>query len=237
MTDELDQLAEAFGDETLDIAGVVRKATGNIVRPSPQADVPPAPPRPMEPRRIEPLRETSDPDSDEFVRLMALGGVVALGDRRNVSQRRTAESSRAQTTEQQAQAEFEAAMAALDRVVDKDAPPPQVPVVDDPRVRHLKYGPRDTIRVDGRLDLHGMRQREAERELDRFVVSAWLQRHRLLVVVTGKGHHSSGGVAVLKPAVESWLAGEGQRYVAAFGDAPKAHGGRGALVVQLREHR
>ncbi len=95
--------------------------------------------------------------------------------------------------------------------------------------------------IDGVLDLHGMRQDEAHRALLSFVHRKVHDGAMVVMVITGKGGMSTGGVSmgdgrgVLKRLVPHWLSDPGQRrYVLGFEDAAQHHGGTGALYVRLR---
>jgi DNA-nicking Smr family endonuclease len=174
----------------------------------------------------------TDPD-DDFERLMEQGGVVKLGDDRSVRQRRQAVVRQQEVHHESGQAEFEAAMAALDSVPKKDSWEPPTADVSD-RIQRLDLPRRAAIHFDGRLDLHGLTQEEAIKKLARFVGGAVVSGIRRILVVTGKGLNSPDGVSVLRPVVEGWIQTDGARLVAAFGEAPRQYGGRGALVIDLR---
>jgi DNA-nicking Smr family endonuclease len=92
--------------------------------------------------------------------------------------------------------------------------------------------------VDGHIDLHGKTQREAHAILLRFVRRAQEDGAKFILVVTGKGGRGGVGAAeggILRRQVPVWLSlPEFSRYVSAFGEADAAHGGAGALYVQLR---
>jgi DNA-nicking Smr family endonuclease len=102
--------------------------------------------------------------------------------------------------------------------------------------------------IDGVLDLHGMRQDEAHRALLNFIHRKVHEGAVVVMVITGKGGFSLGGVmtgergvpttdgrGVLKRLVPHWLSDPGQRrYVLGFEDAAQHHGGTGALYVRLR---
>jgi DNA-nicking Smr family endonuclease len=105
--------------------------------------------------------------------------------------------------------------------------------------------------IDGVLDLHGMRQDEAHRALLNFIHRKVHEGAVVVMVITGKGGFSSGGLitgergvpttdgrGVLKRLVPHWLSDPGQRrYVLGFEDAAQHHGGTGALYVRLRRLR
>lgn len=81
------------------------------------------------------------------------------------------------------------------------------------------------------LDLHGMNSREAEQALERFIRTARRRGLHKVLIVHGKGHHSSGE-PVLQGVVRDFL--EKCRYTGAFGPAVRKHGGRGATWVIVR---
>jgi DNA-nicking Smr family endonuclease len=97
--------------------------------------------------------------------------------------------------------------------------------------------------IDARLDLHGMRQREAHSALRSFILSASARGHRHLLVITGKGtsvererdflREERG---VLKRLVPQWLGdAELRGFVVSYAVSHTRHGGEGALYVRLRK--
>ena len=125
--------------------------------------------------------------------------------------------------------EFEEAMRTLQEVPDKDRPVSEA--TSDTGTSRVTLPARQRIAIAATLDLHGCTEAEAVRALRRFVRHCVEDGLSPVLIVTGKGVHSQGGVSVLKPAVEGELSVS--RSVRAFGDAPRPHGGRGALVVWL----
>ena len=101
--------------------------------------------------------------------------------------------------------------------------------------------------MDARIDLHGMRQREAHLVLKAFLQRAQSEGHRYVLVITGKGNAKrrdddaapwSEGAGVLKRAVPHWLEEpEFRHLVVGFGPAHIRHGGAGALYIRLRRAR
>ena len=90
---------------------------------------------------------------------------------------------------------------------------------------------RGTIRIDDRIDLHGMRQDEAHAALNVFLSGAQNRGARLVLVITGKG---SGRDSTLRRLVPLWLMEELNRLrVALVSQAGTRHGGAGALYVYL----
>jgi DNA-nicking Smr family endonuclease len=92
--------------------------------------------------------------------------------------------------------------------------------------------------IGGRLDLHGMTQREAYDALLRFLRSAQDRGVTLVLVITGKGKAGADGPGergVLKRQVPQWLRLPALRdLVIGFESAHVTHGGEGALYVRLR---
>ncbi|MBM3561897.1 MAG: DNA mismatch repair protein MutS [Alphaproteobacteria bacterium] len=117
-----------------------------------------------------------------------------------------------------------------------DRPPPPKPAprpVDiDPRTfTKLKRG---RLEVDAKLDLHGMRQAEAQRSLTAFLRRCQANGARVAIIVTGKGLTRDEG-GVLRRVVPMWLEAPNLRdVVVGFGEAARHHGGEGALYVRIR---
>ncbi len=127
------------------------------------------------------------------------------------------------------------------------APPPVAPLAR----REARRIARDPESIDARLDLHGMRQREAYPALKSFVRANQARGHRLVLVITGKGTAREAGQSaydawestpfyeaprgVLRRLVPEWLSKpEFRDVVASVAPAHPRHGGDGALYVRLR---
>jgi DNA-nicking Smr family endonuclease len=106
--------------------------------------------------------------------------------------------------------------------------------VDRANAERLKRG---FHAIEARLDLHGMTQAEAHRELVGFVVASHEVGRRCVLVITGRGLGPEGP-GVLKSAVPRWLeeAGLRRRILGVAGAQPR-HGGAGALYLLLRRRR
>ena len=126
----------------------------------------------------------------------------------------------------------------------KAAPQPAPRLVQRPRTAAGLHGiePNRARRIalgreafGGRLDLHGYTQDHARAALERFVLRAYDEGERAVLVITGKG---SSGDGVLRRRVPEWLASPPLRaVVAGLSDARHRHGGRGALYVALKRRR
>jgi len=107
----------------------------------------------------------------------------------------------------------------------------RAPGIDRKHLRRLRSG---DVRVDVRVDLHGLRgvgAREAVREA---LNAAFEAEQRCALVIHGRGRRSEGD-PVLKRALPGWLAEPplGAR-VMAFASATPEDGGAGATYVLLR---
>ncbi|MCB1051095.1 MAG: Smr/MutS family protein [Acidobacteria bacterium] len=124
--------------------------------------------------------------------------------------------------------EFLQAIQSIEVVPNKDAPDRQ----PDLPTRKIKVSKKES--VEEVLDLHGLTKEEALVQLTQFCVQNFISASPSGLVITGKGLHSQGGSPILKPAVEQWILTQGKRYVKAYAEAPRAFGGRGALVLYFR---
>lgn len=98
------------------------------------------------------------------------------------------------------------------------------------RLRQVKRG---VVSVSHQLDLHGLTREEALEALPLFLRTAQQRDQKAVLVITGKGNHSSEE-PVLHQAVASWLRDAGRTVVLEFTPAPREMGGSGAFVVFLR---
>lgn len=104
------------------------------------------------------------------------------------------------------------------------------------------------VEIGARIDLHGLRQHDAHARLRAFLLNAYAEGHKTVLVITGKGGEEPadrlGELAgerqrgVLRRNVPSWLREPDLRtIVLSFTQAGTRHGGAGALYVQLRKGR
>ncbi|GAB4301439.1 MAG: hypothetical protein Kow0090_16960 [Myxococcota bacterium] len=85
------------------------------------------------------------------------------------------------------------------------------------------------------LDLHGRTRGEARDEVERFLMESRLKGFRCVGIIPGRGQHSEGGVAVLKPLLVRWLQrGRLRQITLGVVSALKNDGGLGAVYVLLR---
>lgn len=121
--------------------------------------------------------------------------------------------------------------------------PPPLARYDERERRKLA---RDADLIDAKLDLHGMRQREAHGALKRFLLACLSRGDRHVLVITGKGVAGESNMraddfspqerGVLRRLVPQWLAESDLRgLVVSYTTASVRHGGDGALYVRLRK--
>ncbi len=91
--------------------------------------------------------------------------------------------------------------------------------------------PESKIRIDARIDLHGMTKAEAEKALDGFFKASRSSGCRKVLVIHGKGNHSTGG-GVLSKWIKTYL--EKSPYAGKSGYASRNNGGKGATWVMIK---
>jgi DNA-nicking Smr family endonuclease len=106
--------------------------------------------------------------------------------------------------------------------------------IDRANAERLKRG---LHRIEARLDLHGMTQREAHEALSAFIAASRDLGRRCVLVITGRGL-GQNGPGVLKSSVPRWLEEpQLRRHILAIAPAQPEHGGSGAAYLLLRRRR
>lgn len=107
--------------------------------------------------------------------------------------------------------------------------------LDSKIFQQLKAG---TLSREAHLDLHGMNSEQAYDSLLFFVRESYLQGKRCVLIVTGRGRNSPGGMSIIKQEALGWLTREPlRRIVLAFCTALPRDGGGGAMYVLLRKQK
>ncbi len=103
---------------------------------------------------------------------------------------------------------------------------------------------RGKIKPEAKIDLHGMTVAEAHPRLNAFIMRAYTEQKRLILVVTGKGKARDDGgpipvrFGVLRHQVPHWLSTPPlAQVVMQISEAHLRHGGGGAYYVYLRRQR
>ena len=96
------------------------------------------------------------------------------------------------------------------------------------QLKHLKQG---KIAYQASLDLHGLKQVEAEQSLHQFIHHAMAQHYRCIHIIHGKGQRSEN-----KPVLKNLLNRQLRQYqqILAFCSATLADGGHGACYVLIK---
>lgn len=110
--------------------------------------------------------------------------------------------------------------------------------------KHFGRMKRGKLSPDGRIDLHGMTIAQAHPALMSFILDAYADQKRLVLVITGKGKSKPDEgpipvrMGVLRHNVPNWLrAAPLGPLVLQITEAHAKHGGSGAFYVYLRRHR
>jgi DNA-nicking Smr family endonuclease len=107
--------------------------------------------------------------------------------------------------------------------------------IDRRLIRRLRAG---DFAYQAHLDLHGMTAEQARTSVDRFLLRAYRNGQRCVLIVHGRGLNSKDQIPVLKTRLATWLTrGSWARLVLAFTSARPCDGGPGALYVLLRRRR
>lgn len=100
----------------------------------------------------------------------------------------------------------------------------------DKRLNQGKY------KIDYKLDLHGATLQEAYNKIKNLFEKAELNNYRCLLIITGKGIHSTN--KTIKSSIEDWFK---EPYfsnrIIKYTDANVIHGGSGAIYVLLRNNK
>ena len=109
-----------------------------------------------------------------------------------------------------------------------DTTPPQLNRRDSERLR------KGQMEIEAKLDLHGMRQHEAQDVLIGFIQQSIIMKRRCVLVVTGKGSISSP--SVIREKLPEWLKNNSiASHVLQYTSAQPKHGGSGAFYVYLKK--
>jgi DNA-nicking Smr family endonuclease len=115
------------------------------------------------------------------------------------------------------------------------------PIADASGHKKVRRGKLD---IDARIDLHGMRQIEAQTALAGTIARTRAANGRCILVVTGKGRPIDPGEdyitpqpGVIKRRLPEWLGGAGIReHISGYAPANAKDGGTGAFYVLLKSN-
>lgn len=104
--------------------------------------------------------------------------------------------------------------------------------IDRTSARRMQRG---QVPIEDRLDLHGLSQEQAQKEVKAFIGSAVQKNFRHVLIITGKGRDGHG---ILREKVPEWLKDAPLRYhLNAISYAQPKDGGKGALYIRLKRQR
>ncbi|NKB61459.1 MAG: hypothetical protein GKR95_04710 [Gammaproteobacteria bacterium] len=97
----------------------------------------------------------------------------------------------------------------------------------------LKRFQKGHYRYQSVLDMHGLRERDVAPALETFLSEAIEYNYQCILVIYGKGFHSTDRKGVIRPAAISWM--KTHPDIIAFCSAQPQDGGTGAAYILLRE--
>ena len=104
--------------------------------------------------------------------------------------------------------------------------------IDRTSARRMQRG---QVPIEDRLDLHGLSQEQAQKEVKAFISSAVQKNFRHVLIITGKGRDGHG---ILRERVPEWLKDAPLCYhLNAISYAQPKDGGKGALYIRLKRQR
>ena len=88
---------------------------------------------------------------------------------------------------------------------------------------------------DSIIDLHGKTEVQAYEIVKKFIKNSYLDEHKNIIIVTGKGLNSQGKLKLKTPL---WLKSEElSKFIVGFETMPNNKGGEGAIFVKLKNKK
>ena len=104
--------------------------------------------------------------------------------------------------------------------------------IDRTSARRMQRG---QVPIEDRLDLHGLTQEQAQKEVKAFIGTAVQKNFRHVLIITGKGRDGHG---ILREKVPEWLKDAPLcNHLNAISHAHPKDGGKGALYIRLKRQR
>ena len=99
------------------------------------------------------------------------------------------------------------------------------------------------LQIEAKLDLHGLKEKEAFESVKNFILNAYMQKKRCVLIITGKGIKKDNDPwyetkGVIREALPSWLNHpEIRPFILSMTSAKIEDGGSGAMYVLLKRQR
>lgn len=99
------------------------------------------------------------------------------------------------------------------------------------------------FKLDARLDLHGMTEKQAFLAVEDFIKNSYIKGHRCILIITGKGQPSDQtpwyeSKGIIRTALPNWLNHHNIRpFILSIAPAKQSDGGSGAFYVLLKRQR
>ena len=229
-----------FGDLKLPSSTVSSDATTPSKKKG--SKKPSKPAQPVVSKEKAPTQKDTLDVYDRKLFLDAVGGATPMQDR---ERRAPPESFEFQPTTERSRLEDSMALDELRALVGKEVTwqfhredehvEGRIESVSGQVLRSLRRGEYEPMR---KIDLHGLTVPEALRKLKSWIFEARADGVRCGLIITGRGHHSDGGIGVLQQEVPQALQESPlSTHLLAFATAIPRHGGPGALYVLLRKRK
>ena len=112
-----------------------------------------------------------------------------------------------------------------------------------PDINILKKVRKGKLKIESKLDLHGLKYKESHEKVFNFIISSHMNGKRILLIITGKGKRLGiedgwKGQGILKQSLPKWLSNSVfEDKISWFDVAPPNYGGNGAYIVYLKKFR
>ncbi len=102
----------------------------------------------------------------------------------------------------------------------------------------IKNIKNNTLKIDKYIDLHGYNSEIAEHKIKDFVIDAYNNKLKLILVITGKGKNSKYDTCILKDVLKNTIENSYiSNYIISYSDSLIKHGGSGASYILLKKNK
>lgn len=100
-------------------------------------------------------------------------------------------------------------------------------------LRHITNTMAQNMKIDAKLDLHGLTSDQAWREMENFTTYCIRQGYEKIMFIHGKGNHNANSTCVLSDTVSIFIAKHDK--LGMSGHPPLKQGGKGATWVLIKQ--